>query len=97
MTKLVYLIKADNIYKIGVTTNLQQRLKVIERRIKKSVQVTHTFGGWTMAEKTMHLFYADKRIVGGEWFNLTDEDVEKIKTIQNHCDAIKAFHIPSQR
>lgn len=78
----VYFIRAENTgyVKIGRTGDLIIRLQTLERDYNTKIEVIHyisTYDTVTL-EKTMHKLFADKR-VEGEWFNLSDNDIARIK------------------
>lgn len=82
----VYLIKAETgIYKIGRTTQLNQRITRFETNLPLAIELIHTINCQyhKRAEKHLHAKYAEKRIQGTEWFNLAPEQVEEIKAIQS--------------
>lgn len=78
---IVYFLKSDaNLTKIGWTTNLKQRKEALERTEKTKTELVHfisTFDCITL-EKTLHILFSHKR-VKGEWFDLSDEDIQMIK------------------
>lgn len=74
----VYLMKSNNLYKIGLTGNWEKRLKRlktgnpnIEKVIAKRVEDCKE------AESKLHKRYKSKR-ESGEWFSLTDQDIKDI-------------------
>jgi len=81
----IYLVSSEindqKVYKIGITK------RAIEKRIKEFktgnaselLLVDHFNSKWaTKIESHLHRYFKAKR-VKGEWFNLTDEDLEKFK------------------
>lgn len=85
MERMVYLIRANGIYKIGVSKNVRQRVKEIQSRVKCPVELIHSFPGWVSAESTLHGIYRNQRLQG-EWFDLTNIDVQEITAIREHKD-----------
>lgn len=80
----VYLIRShDGLYKIGRTNNLANRLHEYRVHWSSEVHFDHTITCQDSykAERILHQRYADKR-VRGEWFALTADDVETIKSIK---------------
>ena len=79
----VYLIKSGEHYKIGRTKNLKTRVKSFETSLPLGATVVHSFetDDTTEAEIELHARFSDKRI-NGEWFNLVQDDVDYICTIQ---------------
>lgn len=78
----VYLIKpvGHNIYKIGYTTNLEQRLKQNSKKIGKPVEYVHFFhtDNCQYAEQEVHAMFRNSHLVS-EWYTLSDEEVSKFK------------------
>lgn len=78
----IYLIKRvdSNIYKIGITYNLQERLKTLQTGSHCDLIVIHvheTKHGFKI-EKALHNFFSYCR-KNGEWFELNIEDENKFK------------------
>lgn len=81
----VYLILAENgLYKIGKAKNVTTRLKPFTVSFPMKWELVHTFqsNDYSTAEAQLHEMFSDKRDVG-EWFRLSTEDVEHIKSIQD--------------
>ena len=80
--RTIYLIgQRDNFdvpIKIGVATNVQERLRTIQTGCPYPLEVLLTFPGDLEHESYLHNIYADKR-TSGEWFLLTEEDFKLIK------------------
>ena len=77
-TGFVYVISFGEIYKIGQTYDVKNRLKQLQDmnpfcRVLKQIELT----GYTVAERRLHEFFGSKRIAG-EWFKLTGNDLDKI-------------------
>jgi hypothetical protein len=68
-------------YKLGRTTQLQQRIKSLGTQPPFKIQLlfTHYVFDAPHYEKSLHLHFAHKRM-NGEWFALGDDDLELIKT-----------------
>lgn len=79
---LVYLLKSkeDNIYKIGVTTNINKRLPQIATKLPFEIKLEHKIehNAIYKLEKFLHEKFDEKRL-NGEWFRLSDNDVKYIK------------------
>lgn len=80
----VYLFQSEDkqgrtLYKIGLSTNPELRLKQVERKIKKPVTLVHLIRCYDMAktESALHKKYRNKH-QGYEWFYLSDSDVKEI-------------------
>lgn len=81
----VYLIRAENgLYKIGKAKSLKNRLQPFTVHFPMKWELVTSFhaNDYSAAEALLHEKYASKRDVG-EWFRLSDEDVEYIKRIQD--------------
>lgn len=81
--KTVYLIKSDNgLTKIGVANNLTRRFYDLtfsspcKLTLEHSVLIDKPF----LRERQLHDLFADSRS-HGEWFFLTNEDIEKAKSL----------------
>ncbi len=74
----VYLLKAGPFYKIGKSINFEKRLKQIKLQLPYPVEVVHTISTpeHSKLEAYWHQRFRSKR-TNGEWFLLTDEDVEE--------------------
>lgn len=77
----VYLMKSLEGYKIGVAKDPLSRLNSI-RTSAPSIELIHTFEAddYRMAEDLLHKEFQSKHIAG-EWFDLSDSEVEDIKFI----------------
>ncbi|MGE6893809.1 GIY-YIG nuclease family protein [Priestia flexa] len=82
---IIYFVRAlcgeqEGLVKIGYTTNLKTRLLSLKGESGAEVELLHhipTTDCLNM-EKTLHNIFKSKRITG-EWFDLSDEDIELIK------------------
>lgn len=84
----VYVLKSDNpefSYKIGKSQGVEKRREALEKQMKMKLQLIHTFPAddYTLAENALHRQFAD-RLINGEWFDLTPEDVDYIKSIAEY-------------
>ena len=69
MSGFVYLIRNKDLYKIGITQNLEQRMKALKPdEILKTVQTED----YEELEKELHKKYKDVRIPQTEYFRLND-------------------------
>lgn len=81
----VYLLKsASGYYKIGYTDNPTNRMAVFKTKLPFEVEFEALIQTEDMneLEDELHTLYKDKH-VNGEWFALTPEDVEYIKSLQD--------------
>ena len=78
----IYLMIDHNTgyYKIGRSKNPKFREKTLQSE-KPTIEMIHKFKANSSKESDLHKKYADKRI-RGEWFNLSKEDVNYIKSIK---------------
>ena len=77
----VYLLKADNgFYKIGRTKSLDDRIKQLEIASPHELELILVIetDNCRNIEESLHLRFDDKRS-RGEWFELSEADVEYIK------------------
>lgn len=84
----VYIIKAETgEYKIGRTRNVPNRMKLFAVKLPFDFEIIHFFPCLDVydAESFLHHFYTSQR-KRGEWFTLTDEDVETLKSIECFVD-----------
>ena len=90
---LVYFVKYDEFYKIGVTTRLKTRLSTIQTSLPKPLALTYKteYLYYELAyaiENELHKFFCQKHAMG-EWFELDDLDlVEAI----NICKSMIRFY-----
>ncbi|GGB73446.1 GIY-YIG nuclease family protein [Shewanella inventionis] len=78
----VYVIESQYGYKIGKTVNIKNRTQLFSVKLPFSIMLIHyaEFEDYSLAERQMHLNFADKRLEG-EWFDLDMSDIEYIKTL----------------
>lgn len=69
---------ATNLYKIGYSKNPEFREKTLAAQIPK-IRCLFFSRGTPKDERALHLEYAHKR-VRGEWFDLTEKELEIIKS-----------------
>jgi hypothetical protein len=76
----VYLLKAENGCKIGMSVNPKKRIETLGVKLPFPIDTICTIktDDMTSLELELHQHFADKRI-NGEWFNLDTEDIEYIK------------------
>lgn len=78
----VYLIQFLQWYKIGCSADLDMRIRNIEQNLPDDVKLVHVWAckNYRRLELRFHNMYRTKR-VKGEWFVLTDEDVQFMQSI----------------
>ena len=85
----IYLLQAitpTTYYKIGLSKDPVARIEILGIQLPFPIKPRHQFptNNMHIAERQLHKRYADKR-VNGEWFQLTDQDVQAICGIE-HMD-----------
>lgn len=80
----VYLIKSNELYKIGKTKDLNSRTAFFGTIMPIEVELIHSFSSnqYSLAEAALHEKYKDFRKTG-EWFALREEHIEEICRIQD--------------
>ena len=75
----IYLVKCGDRYKIGVSKDVNARIKQLDNRPYKVELVASSdlIEDAYKIEKELHIEYANYRIEG-EWFNLPDDTVNKL-------------------
>ena len=76
----VYVMKNENMYKIGKSLYPEKRLSEINNKIPGKtilILVKETDYGYKL-ENELHRLFKDKKIKD-EWFNLSNDDIEKLK------------------
>ena len=78
MERYLYLIKFNNLYKIGISVNPSNRLQQLS--LGENAEIVHKklYPHAKLIESAIHDIYSRKQ-VSGEWFELSDDDVELIK------------------
>jgi hypothetical protein len=78
----IYIIKDNGTgyYKIGMSRNVNQRIKSLNTSTPRGIETVLIFDSsdCVLDENNIHNMFSDKRI-SGEWFELDDKDIEKIK------------------
>lgn len=86
--KFVYLLKTpENIYKIGVTKDINKRIKSLQTGCADQIILVDKFlSNYPFKiESTLHRRYSENR-VNGEWFYMSDDD---IKSFQESCELLE--------
>tara|TARA_B100000700_G_C14844527_1_gene760875 strand:+ start:197 stop:787 length:591 start_codon:yes stop_codon:yes gene_type:complete len=78
MVGWVYLIRNKDLYKIGITRNLKQRIKQLN---PDGVLATRQTNNFISLEKALHKRYKDVRIPQTEYFRLTKSQLNDCKKI----------------
>lgn len=84
----VYIIKEHkyNTYKIGKTKNLKQRMNLFGVKLPFKIEIVHIIASddYSEIETELHKTFAEKRLEG-EWFDLSDEDIEWLKSLKEQA------------
>ena len=85
-TGFIYFASNGKHVKIGLTTrSIEERLEEIKKQVcpKDVLKVIHTIktDDVNRTEQSFHTEFKDKRIKG-EWFKLTEKDIQEIKEIK---------------
>lgn len=86
MEGFIYILRADNnTYKIGRTKTIHSRIESIDGTLPYATELVHTIEAldYKEAERYFHQKFAD-RCIRGEWFQLTEEDIEDLKQITSY-------------
>jgi hypothetical protein len=76
----VYILESHGLYKIGKASNLSTRLAGLQAGNPHELNVVAviTTEAYEVLERALHRLYIDQR-VHGEWFRLSQSDIEEIK------------------
>lgn len=79
----VYVIKCGDHYKIGMTRNLKSRTSCLGVLLpqKTELVISVESGDYSKTEAELHQKFNDRR-VNGEWFALTDDDLDYICSME---------------
>lgn len=79
---LVYLLRAGPYFKIGKSVSFEKRLSQIKLQMPDPVEVVHIMcaANPTQAETYWHRRFGAKQR-NGEWFLLSDAEVEEFKSV----------------
>lgn len=82
---LIYFIRAlsgdlKGLTKIGLTRDMKGRIATLRQELKIDMEVIHYIptSDVVTLEQTLHNVFKAKRVTG-EWFDLSDEDIELVK------------------
>ena len=78
----VYLIRSANLVKIGISNDVEKRMKGLYGNSPTPMELVDAFGPFSdkdayKIERYMHKLYKDKND-HGEWFRINDDDVSNI-------------------
>lgn len=82
---VIYVINqvGTNNYKIGISTNYDERLKLFTVKLPFDIKehAVYETERYAEKEKELHFFFHEKRLNGSEFFELTPEDLQLIPDI----------------
>ncbi|HIC10926.1 MAG TPA: GIY-YIG nuclease family protein, partial [Campylobacterales bacterium] len=82
----IYVITDGEFYKIGATKNINRRIEILQmgnpRPLKLVYQKETPNNRAKEIEHYLHKYFSDKNILG-EWFKLSEDDINQIETIVN--------------
>jgi len=73
----IYVVRSGEYYKVGRTSNLEQRMKTFRTTLPAGTELVFTIkvSDTRSAETEIHTSLNESRI-NGEWFNLSESDIE---------------------
>ncbi len=85
--KVVYIIKCQNFYKIGITNDIKERLVALQTGNPFEISLVKTYDLPKSFETTVHELLTDAKYhERGEWFRFTDGGMEAIIELFDHCE-----------
>lgn len=92
MSKKVYLIRAAQFYKIGISHNITKRLGAVQTGCPIKCEYVGYFPSSSpeQLEKDLHLAFQDFK-TWGEWFDLGDDNIRKLITDWNLKHVINPY------
>ena len=72
----VYILQIPHGYKIGITTNLDARMKQLEVPEKASIIGHWQSKDYTVLERLLHSMYKEKRVPQSEWFLINEQELQ---------------------
>lgn len=87
----VYVVEGGGYYKIGKAKDIRNRTTWFELKLPFEVKLVYLIESeyYSETEKELHLAFANKRI-NGEWFDLTEEDLDYIMRTYTNADTPSA-------
>lgn len=85
----LYVLEIDHGFKIGITTNLERRMKQLEVPEKATVVGQWASKEYVTIEKLLHRMYADQRVPQSEWFMITRAELQQaIDFLDSTCTSL---------
>ena len=81
----LYILKTNEYYKIGISSNLYQRITILNNMNPYGVNIVNIIllKNPQIIEKQIHLILKEKLFNGKEWFALNKNDVNLLKKLNN--------------
>ncbi|NMB82773.1 MAG: GIY-YIG nuclease family protein [Ignavibacteria bacterium] len=81
----IYFIECNGRYKIGSTSDMKSRFTALQTSNPSQIHVAHVIPipftySHSQIEKSLHVIFGNYK-VRGEWYNLTQVDIERIKAV----------------
>ena len=76
----VYLIKNEDLHKIGLTVNMYDRMRRLDA--DETIFAVKCLN-YRSLERELHSFYKAVRIPGSEWFRLSSDQVEEVQRLMH--------------
>jgi hypothetical protein len=91
---MIYLIKVEkhNIYKIGYTNNINERLQDLQGACPFKLSVHKTIDGEIIKEKILHRMFFHRQ-VSGEWFNFNKSWLKIVTNTMNMLKNMNDYHL----
>lgn len=85
--QFLYVIKGGDYCKIGITSNVENRIYALQtaNAVKIVKKLVFGFNDARPVEKVLHSTFGSKRL-NREWFMLDEKDITKIRQICNACN-----------
>jgi len=93
MNKYIYILKCNNFYKIGIASNVKERIRQLQTGNPYPIEVKNVFEveeKWIgKFEQRLHNFAKDMNIQG-EWFELSDNYLNGVISMCNVAQTYSA-------
>ena len=85
----LYVLEIEHGYKIGITTNLERRMKQLEVPEKAAVIGQWASKEYATIEKLLHKMYDEQRVPQSEWFRISRSELQTaIDFLNSTCTVI---------
>ena len=94
----LYVLEMEYGYKIGITTNLERRMKQLEVPEKAIVVGQWASKEYVTIEKLLHKMYADDRVPQSEWFKISRDQLNTaLEFLNSTCTTIVEPVVPKSK